>query len=177
MHDEHTSEPDIKPKDDITKSTRHQKIIGQLGEQIVCNWLSRCNFEVSIVDHTGIDIIAYSRKTKDRFGITVKARTRLTGTESESVNLFSSRHKDRQKLYDACKAFGCAPWIAVYVEASNDADIFLTSLAHYDEAYRSKKTKQIEDWKMSHAFRELYERDTRVKHLHINFDRTGWKWK
>ena len=163
--------------DDITKSTRHHKIIGQFGEQIVCNWLSRCKFEVAIVDHTGLDIIAYHPKTKDRFGITVKARTRRAGTESESVNLFSSRHNDRKKLVAACNAFGCRPWIAVYVEASNNADIFLSPLVHYDKVYRSKKSKQIEDWKMSHVFRKRYEDDPDVKHLHITFDKARWKWK
>jgi hypothetical protein len=167
----------MKAADDISKSTRHQKIIGQFGEQIVCNWLSRHKFEVTIVDHTGLDIIAYRPRTGERLGITVKARTRRAGTESESVNLFSARHKDRTKLETACEAFGCSPWIAVYVEASNDADIFLTPLAHYDEAYRSRKKKQIEDWKMSHAFRRQYADDPKVKHLHIDFDKTGWKWK
>ena len=54
---------------DIRKSTRHQKIIGQFGESLICNWLSRSNFEVSIVDHTGIDIIAYNRKSGKRLGV------------------------------------------------------------------------------------------------------------
>ena len=26
---------------DISKSTRHQKIIGEFGEHLICNWLSR----------------------------------------------------------------------------------------------------------------------------------------
>lgn len=43
---------------DIYKSTRHQKIFGDFGEHIVCNWLSRSGFEETIADHTGIDIIA-----------------------------------------------------------------------------------------------------------------------
>ncbi len=166
----------MKTKDDINKGSRHQKIIGQFGEQIVCNWLSRCGFEVAIVDHTGLDIIAYQPKAKARFGITVKSRTRQAGTESESVNLFSLRHKDRHKLVAACKAFGCQPWIAVYVETSNEADIFLTSLAHYDEKFRSKTRKQMEDWKMSRSYLDRYAQDHSVKHLHFTFDKNAWKW-
>lgn len=42
----------------IIKSTRHQKIIGDLGEYMICNWLSRSGFEVTLADHTGLDIIA-----------------------------------------------------------------------------------------------------------------------
>ena len=46
---------------DIDKSSRHKKIVGDLGEQLVCNWLSRSGWEVVLVDHTGIDIVAYHR--------------------------------------------------------------------------------------------------------------------
>jgi len=52
---------------EIEKSTRHQKIIGDFGENLICNWLSRSGFEVSIVDHTGIDIIAYNPKEKTTY--------------------------------------------------------------------------------------------------------------
>ena len=167
----------MKTVDDITKSSRHQKIIGQFGEHIVCNWLSRSGFEVAIVDHTGLDIIAYRLETKQRLGITVKSRTRRAGTEAESVNLFSTRHEGRAKLMAACNAFGCEPWIAVYVEASNGGDIFLTSLAHYDEAYRGKSGRENEDWKMGPNYRKHYEADPGVQHLRVRFDKTGWVWK
>ena len=39
----------------VEKSSRHQQIIGDFGEVIICNWLSRSGFEVTIVDHTGIE--------------------------------------------------------------------------------------------------------------------------
>ena len=74
---------------DIIKSSRHQKIIGDFGESIICNWLSRSGFEVTVVDHTGIDIIAFNPSTNERLGITVKSRTRKPSTEQESVNLLS----------------------------------------------------------------------------------------
>lgn len=66
---------------DIEKSSRHSKIIGNLGEHLVCNWLSRSGFEVTVVDHTGIDVIAYNPKTRERLGITIKSRTRNPGKE------------------------------------------------------------------------------------------------
>ena len=56
---------------EITKGSRFTRIIGNFGENIVCNWLSRSGFEVALVDHTGIDIVAYRRATRDRPGITV----------------------------------------------------------------------------------------------------------
>jgi len=95
----------------IVKSTRHQKIIGDCGELIICNWLSRSGWEVAIVDHTGIDIVAYSPATSRRLGITVKSRTRTVGREESSVNIFSYQKgkDDRQKTIAACKAFACEP--------------------------------------------------------------------
>ncbi len=59
----------------ILKSSKHQKIIGDFGERLVCNWLSRSGFEVIVVDHTGIDLIAYHPTSRQRLGITVKSRT------------------------------------------------------------------------------------------------------
>ena len=45
----------------IRKSPRHSKIIGDFGELKICNWLSRSGFEIALVDHTGIDIVAYDK--------------------------------------------------------------------------------------------------------------------
>jgi hypothetical protein len=93
----------------IAKSSRHQKIIGNFGESLICNWLSRSGFEVVIIDHTGIDLVAYNAILDKRLGITVKSRTRNPGLENPSVNLLNCRKNkdDRKKLIDACKAFGC----------------------------------------------------------------------
>ena len=130
----------------IDKSSRHTRIVGHFGEYLVCNWLSRSGFEVSIVDHTGIDVIAYNRRTRQRLGVTVKSRTRSPGTEMGSVYLLREAKSDRQKLGDACTAFGCDPWIAVYVECKNRADLFLTSLANYDKKYKVSASGHSDYW-------------------------------
>lgn len=163
---------------EIKKSSRHQKIIGNFGEILICNWLSRSGFEVILVDHTGIDIIAYNPFTNQQLGITVKSRTRNAGKEEESVNIFSYQKEkdDRQKLLDACKAFACEPWIAVYVEASEYADVYLTSLKNYDEKYRGRGGKAIDDWKMRKKHKERYKKDPNVKHIRIEFRATNWDW-
>jgi len=74
---------------DIQKGTCHQKIIGDFGEGVLLNWLSRSGFEVCLVDHTGLDVIAYHPVTKKRLGISVKSRIRDLGKENNSVNLLS----------------------------------------------------------------------------------------
>jgi len=130
------------------------------------------------VDHTGIDIIAYNLTTKQRLGITVKSRTRSAGKEEAAVNLFSYQkgRDDRQKLLDACEAFGCEPWIAVYVECLDSVDLYLTSLKNYDEKYRGKEGKAIDKWKMRRKDKVQYEKDTNVKHIQIHFQAKNWEW-
>jgi len=163
---------------EIVKSTRHQKIIGDLGEAILCNWLSRSGFEVTIVDHTGIDVLAYNSQTGKRLGISVKSRTRVKGTETEAVNIFSYQKgkDDRQKALDACKAFAAEPWIAIYVESSNCAGLFLLSLEHYDREYRAKQKRAIDGWKMGQKYTERYEADSQVRHIRMDFSGSSWQW-
>jgi Holliday junction resolvase-like predicted endonuclease len=158
---------------DIEKSSRHQKIIGNLGEHLVCNWLSRSGFEVAIVDHTGIDLIAYDPKSKQRMGITVKSRTR-DRRERESVNVFNNRKNDREKVRTVCEAFGCEPWIAVYVETRNLADLFMTTLTNYDTKYRTGEGKAIDDWKMSPSWTKAYDEDSKVMHMRMRFESAHW---
>ena len=163
---------------EIIKGSRHQKIIGDFGENLICNWLSRSGFEVALVDHTGIDVVAYHPPTKQRLGITVKSRTRDVGKQDESVNLLSYQKvkSDREKLSDACNAFACEPWIAVYVETPEYADVYLTSLENFDREYRGGKAKSIDTWKMTKKYKERYEQDSNVKHIRIEFHATNWEW-
>jgi hypothetical protein len=162
---------------DIVKSTRHQKIIGNFRESFICNWLSRSGFEVALIDHTGLDIVAYNPSNKKRLGITVKSRTRFAGQESSSVNILSNRKNknDRGKLLDACKSFACDPWIGIYVKASTFADLFLTSLKNYDAKYRRKKNLKIDAWKMTKYDLYRYDKDKNVMHIIINFSINNWK--
>jgi Holliday junction resolvase-like predicted endonuclease len=158
----------------ITKSTRHSEILGKFGEYIVCNWLSRSGFEVCVVNHTGLDIIASHPKWKYRLGITVKSRTRKLGKESESVNVFSRKGEDRKKLGSACKSFGCEPWLAIYVECGKIADMYLTSLVHYDSKYKSKKARVWDAWNMTKGPTKAYASDPSVAHIHFVFDDKKW---
>lgn len=154
----------------MIKSTRHSKIVGEHGEHLICNWLSRSGFEVNIIDHTGIDIIAYNPQTGQRMGITVKTRTRTVGTEHEHINVLGEG--DWEKLLEACKAFACEPWFGVYVETSTDADLFLTSLKHYKSSYYTET--QVATWKMRNKYIEQYDTDRNVMHVHFDIDVRDW---
>ena len=160
----------------IEKSSRHSKIIGNFGEQLIGNWLSRSGFEVALVDHTGIDIIAFNKKWNKRIGITVKSRTRTEGKENDDVFVFRESKSERQKLLEACDAFACDPWIGVYVETSKFADIYLLSLEHYDKKYRLDPMNKTESWKMSEKNQREYEKDSDLKHIKIEFSLNNWNW-
>jgi hypothetical protein len=169
----------VKPgKAEIVKGRRFAKILGNFGENLVCNWLARSGFDVVLIDHTGIDVVAYLPATGKRLGITVKSRTRLAGTENECVNLFSYQRgkDDRQKVIDACRAFACKPWIAVYVEATKQADLYMTSLGNFDAKYGRGRGKSLDVWSMGSKCREQYARDPLVKHIHVEFDQRSWGW-
>ncbi len=155
----------------IKKGSRHTKIVGDFGEHLVCNWLSRSGFEVSIVDHTGIDLVAYDPRDKKRLGITVKSRTRLPGTETTIVNVF--RREDRAKLTEACEAFACEPWIAIYVETRQAADLYLTSLKNYETTYGRAATV-IAGFQMTDKLKQKYASDRQVKDVHIEFSSRKW---
>ena len=161
----------------IVKSSRHQKIIGNFGEALLCNWLSRTGFEVVLVDHTGIDVVAFNPHTKKRIGVSVKSRTRKNGQENSPVNIFFNLKKnDREKVKKACEAFACEPWIAVYVEKFESADLYLVSLEHYDHRYKGAKDRAIDDWKMGEKYRIEYENDPNVLHIRMDFSIISWNW-
>jgi hypothetical protein len=163
---------------EITKSTRHQKMIGDFGENVICNWLSRSGFEVSIVDHTGIDIVAYHPATNRRLGITVKSRTRNKDKEAISVSVFSKREgkNDYQWVLEACQAFACEPWLGIYVETADYADVYLTSVENYRQNYPGKAGRIVENWKMTPEYLKKYQQDKLVKHIRIEFQSANWEW-
>ncbi len=159
----------------MKKSTRHSKIIGDFGESFVCDSLSKLGFEVVRVDHTGLDIIAYDVSDQRCLGITVKSRTRNEGRESAAVNIFSRQKgkDDRQKLLAACKAFRCEPWIAIYVENLNGADLYLTDLNTFDKYHGGKA---IETWKMDENSKKRYAEDPHVRHIRIELNTDKWRF-
>jgi Holliday junction resolvase-like predicted endonuclease len=159
----------------INKSSRHQKIIGNFGEQFICNWLSRSGFEVIIVDHTGIDLIAYHPGNNHRIGISVKSRTRNENTETSSVNIFTDE-SDVAKLTNACSYFACEPWLGIYVETTMNGLMYLTSYKNYCQNYRKSKSK-TQIWNMTENYLRKYSNDPLVKQVKLIFDQTKWDWK
>jgi len=110
----------------ISKSSRHSKIAGDFGEALFLYWLSKSGYEIALVDHTGIDLVAYDKKTEKRYGISVKTRTRSTpGTENEG---FYVKPDNIDKVKEACIHFACEPYFGIVVDRPPKLDAFLVSL-------------------------------------------------
>jgi hypothetical protein len=141
----------------LTKSSRHSKITGDFGEAMVLYLLSRHGFECARVDHTGIDLIARRPSSKEVLGISVKSRSRQTGTENSHLAL---PHEGFVKAKAACDAFGCTPYLALVIDAGDRIRVFLLSLRHLQKLFPGGR--KVSAWQMSDSFLKKYYADPKI---------------
>jgi hypothetical protein len=153
----------------ILKSSRHSKITGDFAEGLVLYFLSKYGFECARVDHTGIDLIARNPRTKDLWGISVKSRCRVPGTESNCINI---NRKDIDKARAACIAFKCTPYVAIVIDAANTIRVFLTSLDHLLEIF--PPLKKASNWQVSRDWLARHRDDRKI--MMLEFELTNAKW-
>jgi len=153
----------------IAKSSRHSKITGDFAERLVLYWLSKYGFECAYVDHVGLDIIARNPHTKELMGVSVKARSRNTGTESTCLSF----GKDNlTKLEKACHDFDCTPYFALVVDAADSISGFILSQKHLlTISPPSKNTVSI---KMTKDAISTYESDVAIKTFKFITKTTNW---
>ncbi len=132
-------------------------------------WLSKYGFECALVDHTGIDIIAYNPHTKERMGISVKSRSRNLGKEGQYLSILNPNF---EKAQSACDAFGCIPYFAIVVDEGNEIHIFITSMSHLLKLHPMKK--KASGWKMSKQWLERYHSDPEIKIFHFMHQTKSW---
>lgn len=155
---------------DIAKSSRHSKIAGDFGETLVLYWLSKSGFECASVDHIGIDLIARHPRRPEVMGISVKSRTRTSGTENDYVIV---RRGDFDKAQAACDAFGCVPYFAIVVDADSMIRVFITAMEHFLELFPLTSSGGS-GWKMSDAYLEQYASDPKVAIFELRADTKKW---
>jgi hypothetical protein len=152
------------------KSSRHSKIAGNFGEALILYWLSKNNFECASIDHTGIDIIARNPHTQELMGISVKSRTRVSGTEYGTVTVEGNEFP---KMDEACKAFKCEPYFAVVVDAKDVIRVFILSKANF---LKYSPTKKHSYWKMTTSALETYAKNEEIITFELSCKITRW-WK
>jgi len=150
-------------------------IVTDFGKHLLWNWLSRTGYIASIINNTEINLIAYHPDTHKRLGIIVKTaiRTEITLDSPVAILNLAGKISDREKLLNACNGFKVEPWIAIFIETESYAELYLTSLEHYDKLYNTNPKSQ-EIWPMSAKHRVLYEDDIDVKYLRLDFSERNW---
>ena len=160
------------PREDtlnLDKSTRHAKITGDFGEALILYWLSKYGFECANVDHTGIDLIASNRRTKEVMGISVKSRCRLAGREDEYLRIPGD---DFDKAKAACDAFHCVPYFAIVIDTGHCIRGFLISMQHLLHLY--PLTSSGVGWKMTDAHLQQYADDSEIMAFEMHAETTRW---
>jgi hypothetical protein len=153
----------------LNKSSRHSKITGDFGESLVLYLLSRHGFECARVDHTGIDLIARRPNSREVLGISVKSRSRQSGTEHTHINL---KHEEFSKVKAACDAFGCVPYFALVVDAGEKLRVLLLSLRHLQKLVPGGS--KVSAWQMSESFLRKYYADPDI--MIFEFSAHAQKW-
>ena len=148
------------------KSSRHSKIAGNFGEALVLYWLSKHGFECALVDHVGIDIIA--AKDGERMGISVKCRTRMTKENARKGVLI--KRDNFEKAEDACKDFGCKPYLAVVADHISVDGMLLVFIAPMPRARiltgldesEMRKQRKSPSWNLRKEWRDKHRDDNDV---------------
>ncbi|WP_145264003.1 hypothetical protein [Calycomorphotria hydatis] len=133
-------------------------------------WLSKYGYECAKVDHTGIDIIARDPKSDLLMGVSVKSRSRYSGSEFDSINV-PLDGIDKAKF--ACEAFKCDPYYAFVVDGAGLLYGYLVSLDRMQELVTGSGSK-FRYWQMTEKNRELYAVDPQI--LMFSFETVTDSW-
>lgn len=154
---------------EIKKSTRHSKITGNFGENIVLYLLSKYGFESANVDHTGIDIISRNLNTNEVMGISVKSRSRAGGTEGSYISIPNDNFI---KVKLACDAFNCVPYFALVVDEKDKMWVFILSMKHLLQLF--PKGQKTCAWKMTDKHIEKYLKDKEIISFEFGSKNHNW---
>jgi len=161
----------------LKKSTRHNKIAGDFGEEIILYFLSKHGFEVISVDHTGIDLIGCNKNNNNqRIGISIKSRTRNSNHLNDNPLVKGNNY---DKIKNACDFFMCDPWIGFCIDRVMQNDkgeirIILMSLSTLDEYQPNFKYGKDINFSMSDKSIKKYEKDNNIYNLVFDYKLLNW---
>jgi len=153
----------------VEKSSRHSKITGDFGENLVNYWLSRRGFESAVIDHTGIDIISRRPNDEEILGISVKTRSRSEKNEYEPLNI---KKEDVEKANEACKSFKCTPYFAIVADMNTTIRVFLFTSKHLCKLY--KNSPNIIAFSLSKKKIEEYKEDKEIEYFELRKEGIEW---
>jgi hypothetical protein len=118
---------------------------------------------------TGIDVIARNPHTQELLGISVKSRTRSSGTEKTHVRIPNDAFG---KAEVACEAFGCVPWFAIVVDAASTITGYLLSMKHLLKIHPKGETSS--SWSMRPKWLEQYAADPAIMRFMFATETARW---
>jgi len=111
------------------------------------------------------------RAERQVWGLSVKSRSRTPGTEETPL----ATHKtDLKKADDACKAFGCVPYVALVVDGADIIRTFILSKKHLLELYAGNAS--VISWGMTQRRVAQYRGDPEIKSFELRAQPGNW-WK
>lgn len=162
----------------MDKSERHSKITGDFGESLLMYWLSRSGYEATLVDYTGIDIVAYHKATKRRLGISVKSRSRTF--EKANSGMTVKGEELNEKATESCAFFACEPWMAFVYDrpkvqdaATGSIEVYLMSfdtLKNYCSGFDEKTEFRF---LINDKIVESYEQDANILKIKFDYAQSG----
>jgi hypothetical protein len=155
----------------MNKSSRHSKITGDFAERLFLYWLPKYGYECAHIDHVGIDLIGRKPQSAELMGISVKCRSRYSGTEAESVNLPSDGF---EKARAACRAFMCRPYYAIVVDGADTIWGFLLPLEHLEKV-AGGSDDGMRYWQMTAVSLERYAADPMIERFELQTSMCTWR--
>lgn len=162
----------------MDKSERHSKITGDFGESLLMYWLSKSGFEATLVDYTGIDIVAFHKATGRRLGISVKSRSRTFEKANSGMTIKGEEHSE--KVIEACRFFACEPWVAFLYDRPKDEEETKGSievyLMHFDilQVYCEGFDKKAEfRFLINDRNVEKYRNDRNILKVNFEYGQSG----
>jgi hypothetical protein len=102
-------------------------------------------------------------------GISVKSRSRNTGTEGSSLSI---PNDNLAKLDAACTAFNCKPYFAIVIDEADTISIFILTKAHLVSI--SPPGREVISWKMRKTNISQYEIDPHIRSFKLSSSTGTW---
>lgn len=132
-------------------------------------WLSKHGFECARIDHTGIDLIARNPVEDRPMGISVKSSCRLPTQEEKPVTIYRA---DLDKAKEACRAFGCTPYLGVVVDTGPQIHGMLVRVTTVERF--NPNMKKTFRWGMSAPWRQRYSENDDIKTFAMECQTPRW---
>ena len=153
----------------VKKVQEQNATTDNFSETMAMYWLSKHGYDVVKVEYTGINLLAYHRKKKERLGITVLFC--LLPAKKKSVSFVVPKRKD---IFDACATFACMPYVALIVDLVEKSKKIRFYLFPWSEAKNTHTKNGERVWVMDKKQINQYEENEKIKKVVITYDADRW---